>query len=61
MKIGENIKRIRTAKKLSQKEVISVAHLDSAQYSRIENSKTDPTVTTQIYTHISRKQLDNLI
>jgi transcriptional regulator with XRE-family HTH domain len=46
MKIGENIKRIRTAKKLSQKEVISVANLDSAQYSRIENSKTDPTVTT---------------
>lgn len=46
MKIGENIKRIRTAKKLSQKEVISVANLDSAQYSRIENGKTDPTVTT---------------
>jgi len=46
MKIGENIKRIRTAKKLSQKEVISIANLDSAQYSRIENGKTDPTVTT---------------
>ena len=43
---SENIKRIRTAKKLSQKEVISVANLDSAQYSRIENGKTDPTVTT---------------
>lgn len=46
MNIGDNIKRIRTTKKLSQKEVISVAHLDSAQYSRIENGKTDPTVTT---------------
>lgn len=46
MKVGENIKRIRTAKKLSQKEVIAIANLDSAQYSRIENSKTDPTVTT---------------
>ncbi|WP_221621832.1 helix-turn-helix domain-containing protein [Schleiferia thermophila] len=46
MKIGENIKRIRIAKKLSQKEVISVANLDSAQYSCIENGKTDPTVTT---------------
>ncbi len=46
MKIGVSIKRIRTAKKLSQKEVISVAHLDAAQYSRIESGKTDPTVTT---------------
>ncbi len=46
MNIGENIKRIRTAKKLSQKEVIGVASLDAAQYSRIENGKTDPTVTT---------------
>lgn len=46
MKVGENIKRIRTAKKLSQKEVIAIANLDSAQYSRIENCKTDPTVTT---------------
>ena len=46
MNIGENIKKIRVAKQLSQKEVISVANLDAAQYSRIENGKTDPTVTT---------------
>ncbi len=46
MNIGDNIKRIRKAKSLSQKEVITVAGLDAAQYSRIENGKTDPTVTT---------------
>lgn len=46
MNIGENIKRIRTAKSLSQKEVLTSANLDAAQYSRIENGKTDPSVTT---------------
>jgi transcriptional regulator with XRE-family HTH domain len=46
MSIGDNIKRIRTAKSLSQKEVLTVANLDAAQYSRIENGKTDPTVST---------------
>ena len=46
MNIGENIKRIRTAKNLSQKEVPINASLDAAQYSRIENGKTDPSVNT---------------
>lgn len=46
MNIGENIKRIRTAKNLSQKEVTINANLDTAQYSRIENGKTDPSVNT---------------
>jgi transcriptional regulator with XRE-family HTH domain len=46
MNIGDNIKRIRTAKKLSQKEVTINAKLDTAQYSRIENGKTDPSVNT---------------
>lgn len=46
MNIGENIKRIRTAKNLSQKEVTINAKLDTAQYSRIENGKTDPSVST---------------
>lgn len=35
-----------TAKSLSQKEVTVNAKLDTAQYSRIENGKTDPSVTT---------------
>jgi transcriptional regulator with XRE-family HTH domain len=46
MEIGEQIKRIRTAKGLSQKEVTMTAKLDKAQYSRIENGKTDPSVST---------------
>lgn len=46
MNIGENIKRIRIAKNLSQKEVTMSAGLDTAQYSRIENGKTDPSVNT---------------
>ncbi|PIY32387.1 MAG: XRE family transcriptional regulator, partial [Bacteroidetes bacterium CG_4_10_14_3_um_filter_42_6] len=46
MNIGEQIKRIRAAKGLSQKEVIISAGLDKAQYSRIENGKTDPYFST---------------
>lgn len=44
--IGENIKRIREAKKLSQKEVITAIGMGAAQYSRIENGKTDPSIST---------------
>jgi transcriptional regulator with XRE-family HTH domain len=46
MKTGDNIRRVRTAKGLSQKEVTINAGLDTAQYSRIENGKTDPSVST---------------
>ena len=46
MNIGDNIRRIRIAKKLSQKEVIMNANIDTAQYSRIENNKTEPSLTT---------------
>ena len=46
MKVGENIKKIRMTKGLSQKEVTISSGLDTAQYSRIENGKTDPSVTT---------------
>lgn len=46
MNIGEQIRRIRTAKGLSQKEVITAGKLDKAQFSRIENSKTDPSMST---------------
>ena len=46
MNVGDNIKRIRIAKELSQKEVLTLANLDPAQYSRIENGKTDPSINT---------------
>jgi transcriptional regulator with XRE-family HTH domain len=42
MNIGEQIKKIRTAKNLSQKEVALALEMDQAQFSRIENGKTDP-------------------
>ena len=46
MNIGENIKRIRTAKNMSQKELTGIIDMGAAQYSRIENGKTDPSVGT---------------
>ncbi|SRX75242.1 HTH-type transcriptional regulator DdrOP3 [Aequorivita antarctica] len=46
MKIGDNIKRIREVKGLSQKEVITAIGMGAAQYSRIENGKTDPSIST---------------
>ena len=46
MNIGDNIKRTREAKSLSQKEVITAIGMGAAQYSRIENGKTDPSVST---------------
>lgn len=46
MNIGENIRQIRKAKGLTQKEVVLSAGFDTGQYSRIENGKTDPSVST---------------
>jgi transcriptional regulator with XRE-family HTH domain len=46
MKIAENIKRLRTLKKLSQKEVAMAIEMDQPQYSRIESGKVEPTLTT---------------
>ncbi|MFA6083774.1 helix-turn-helix domain-containing protein [Mucilaginibacter sp.] len=46
MNIGDQIKRIRTAKNLSQKEVALSLDMDQAQFSSIENGKTDPAFST---------------
>jgi transcriptional regulator with XRE-family HTH domain len=46
MGLGEQIKRIQLAKGLSQKEVVMAASIEKAQYSRIENDKTDPSYST---------------
>ncbi len=46
MNIGEKIKKTRAAKKLSQKEVAVSLNMDPAQYSRIENGKSDPYFST---------------
>lgn len=46
MDIGKSIKRIREAKNLSQKDVITAIKMGPAQYSRIEGGKTDPSFST---------------
>ncbi len=46
MNLAERIKQIRASKMLSQKEVIAAIDMGAAQYSRIENGKTDPSVST---------------
>lgn len=42
MELGTILKQAREVKGLSQKEVAAAAEMDQAQYSRIENGKTDP-------------------
>jgi transcriptional regulator with XRE-family HTH domain len=44
--IAKNIKRLREWKKFSQKEVCVGAGLPQGQYSRIENGKVEPSVST---------------
>lgn len=46
MRLGEQIKKVRLAKGLSQKEVVLGANIEKAQFSRIENNKTDPSFST---------------
>lgn len=46
MNIGDNIKRFRTLKKLSQKQVALEVDMNQSQYSRIESGKVEPTLTT---------------
>lgn len=46
MTVADRIKSVRLAKNLSQKEVVAAIDMGPAQYSRIENGKTDPSVTT---------------
>ena len=46
MNIGDNIKRVREAKNLTQKEVIMAIDMGAAMYSRIESGKTEPSLTT---------------
>jgi transcriptional regulator with XRE-family HTH domain len=46
MEIGKKIKKVRESKGLSQKEVIAVAEIGSAMYSRIENGVNEPSLAT---------------
>lgn len=44
--IAKNIKRLREVKALSQKEICSDSGVPQGQYSRIENGKVEPSVST---------------
>lgn len=44
--ISDNIKRLREFKNLSQKEVALSVGIPQGQYSRIENGKVEPTIST---------------
>jgi transcriptional regulator with XRE-family HTH domain len=46
MNISANIKRLRTLKKLSQKEVATAINVAQGQYSVIESGKVIPTIPT---------------
>jgi transcriptional regulator with XRE-family HTH domain len=48
MDIGKNIRRLREAKNLSQKEVAISLDIAPTQYSRIENNKVSPGITSII-------------
>jgi transcriptional regulator with XRE-family HTH domain len=44
--IGENIKKLREQKGLSQKELAGMIEVNPAQYGRVENDKVEPTLKT---------------
>jgi transcriptional regulator with XRE-family HTH domain len=48
MQLGALIKKAREAKGLAQKEVALACKMDQAQYSRIENGKTDPSFSAVV-------------
>ena len=45
-KLGKNLKRIRTAKCISQGEIGRILKVDKSFVSNIENGKTNPTLST---------------
>ena len=45
-KLGQNLKRIRTEKGISQNKIARTLGIDRAFISHIENGKTNPTLTT---------------
>lgn len=45
-KLGENLKRIRTKKKITQTELAKTLGVDKSFVSNIENGKTNPTLST---------------
>lgn len=48
MSLGQTLKKVREAKGMSQKEVAGLIDMAQAQYSRIENGKTDPSFSVVV-------------
>lgn len=48
MELGKVLKTIREARNLSQKELAGLINMKQAQYSRLENGKTDPAFTVVV-------------
>lgn len=48
MTIGQSIKKLREAKGISQKEVALSCKMDTGHYSRIENDKSDPALSSLV-------------
>ena len=46
IKLGQNIKKIRTKKKMSQGDIARALGVDRGYISNIENGKKNPTLTT---------------
>ncbi|MEQ1561361.1 MAG: helix-turn-helix transcriptional regulator [Nitrospira sp.] len=45
-KLGENLKKIRTKKNITQTELVKTLGVDKSFVSNIENGKTNPTLST---------------
>ena len=45
-KLGQNLKRIRTGKGISQGDIVKATGIDKALISNVENGKTNPTLGT---------------
>ena len=45
-KLGQNLKRIRTEKGISQGDIVKATGIDKALISNVENGKTNPTLAT---------------
>jgi len=45
-KLGQNLKKIRTQKKMSQGDIARVLSLDRGYISNVENGKKNPTIAT---------------
>lgn len=62
MKIGDNIRKIREQRKLSQKEVAAAIEVAPTQYSRLENDKVIPSLQTLIkVAKVLEVHLDTLV